>query len=120
MVQVIPAHKLNIIDLNTKFGLKGAEDDTFFREWRDRLPEITDLEKQVLDRAKANYLSLVEHREISENMVKMVILAPLLTWSGFYRLPFDVIDEKSIEVSVEDTEEVIRGRLDVIVLKDHL
>ncbi|NET05502.1 MAG: restriction endonuclease subunit R [Symploca sp. SIO2B6] len=120
MVQVIPAHQLNIINLNTKFGLTQAEDDTFFIEWRDRLPEITDLEKQVLDLAKANYLSLVEHREISENMVKMVILAPLLAWSGFYRLPFDVIDEKSIEISVKDTEEVIRGRLDVIVLKDHL
>lgn len=61
MVQVIPAHQLNIIDLNTKFGLNRAEDDTFFIEWRDNLPEISSLEKQMLDPIEASYLNLVEH-----------------------------------------------------------
>ncbi|MEQ9233269.1 type I restriction endonuclease [Coleofasciculus sp. E2-BRE-01] len=63
---------------------------------------------------------MIKHREISENMVKLVVLCPLLTWTDFYHLPFDVVDEQSIEVTVQDQEEVVRGRLDIMVLKDHL
>jgi hypothetical protein len=33
----------------------------FFREWQDDLPEITDLEKQALDRVKASYLNLIKY-----------------------------------------------------------
>lgn len=119
MIQVIQAQKLNIIDLKAKFSLTLADDDQFFTEWFDELPEITALEKQVLDRAKVNYLSLVERREISENMVKMVVVSPLLDLAEFYRLPFDIRDEKSIEVSVEDRDEIVRGRLDILVFKYH-
>ncbi|MEQ8539590.1 MAG: type I restriction endonuclease [Coleofasciculus sp. D1-CHI-01] len=120
MVQVIQAQTLNIIDLEQKFGLTQADDDQFFSEWYENLTEISDLEKQVLDRVKSNYLSLVKHREISENMVKLVVLGPLLTWTDFYHLPFDVVDEQSMEVTVQDQDELVRGRLDIMVLKDHL
>lgn len=120
MVQIIQAQTLNIIDIEQKFGLTQADDHHFFSEWYENIPQISDLEKQVLDRVKSNYLNLVKHREISENMVKLVVLGPLLTWTDFYNLPFDVIDEQSMEVTVKDQDEVVRGRLDIIVLKDHL
>jgi len=120
MVQIIQAQTLNIIDLEQKLGLTQADDDHFFSEWYENLPDIYDLETQVLDRVKSNYLSLIKHREISGNMVKLVVLGLLLTWTDFYHLPFDVVDEQSIEVTVQDQEEVVRGRLDIMVLKDHL
>lgn len=119
MVQVIQVQKLNIIDLEQKFSLKLADENQFFTEWFDALPEITDIEKQVLDRAKLNYLSLVKRREISENMVKMVVVSPLLDLADFYRLPFDIKDEKSIDISVESRDEIVRGRLDILVFKYH-
>lgn len=119
MVQVIQAQKLNIIDLEQKFSLQLADENQFFTEWFDALPEITDIEKQVLDRAKVNYLSLVKRREISENMVKMVVVSPLLDLADFYRLPFDIKDEKSIDISVESRDEIVRGRLDILVFKYH-
>jgi hypothetical protein len=116
MAQVIQAQNINLIDLKEKFGLKLSDDRQFFTEWLEHLPEIADLEKQYLDRVKVNYLNLVEHRPISEEMVKMVVLSPLLDLAGFYRPPFYVETETSVEISAEDEGEIVKGRVDVLVL----
>ena len=117
MVQVIQAQNINIVYLEEKFGLKLTDSDQLFTEWLDNLPGITDLEKQYLDRVKTNYRSLVERRPISEEMVKMVVLSPLLDLADFYRPPFYVETESSIEIALEDEGEIVRGRIDVMVLK---
>lgn len=116
MAQVIQAQNINLIDLKEKFGLKLSDERQFFTEWLEHLPEIADLEKQYLDRVKVNYLNLVEHRPISEEMVKMVVLSPLLDLAGFYRPPFYVETETSVEISAEDEGEIVKGRIDVLVL----
>lgn len=117
MVQVIQAQNINIVYLEEKFGLRLTDSDQFFTEWLDNLPEVTDLEKQYLDRVKTNYLSLMKRRPISEEMVKMVVLSPLLDLADFYRPPFYVETENSIEIALEDEGEIVRGRIDVLVLK---
>ncbi|WP_250122720.1 type I restriction endonuclease [Chroococcidiopsis sp. CCMEE 29] len=116
MAQVIQAQNINLIDLKEKFGLKLSDERQFFTEWLEHLPEIADLEKQYLDRVKVNYLNLVEHRPISEEMVKMVVLSPLLDLAGFYRPPFYVETETSVEISAEDEGEIVKGKIDVLVL----
>jgi len=117
MVQLIQAQNLSIVDLEEKFSLNLAESDQFFTEWVGNLPENTDLEKQYLDRVKENYLSLVKRRLILEEMIKMVVISPLLDLVGFYRSPFYVETETSIEIAVEDKAEIVRGRIDVLVLQ---
>lgn len=117
MVQVIQAQSINIVYLEEKFGLRLTDSDQLFTEWLDNLPETTDLEKQYLDRVKTNYLSLVKRRPISEEMVKMVVLSPLLDLADFYRPPFYIETENSIEIALEDEGEIVRGRIDVMVLK---
>lgn len=120
MVQVIQAQDITLSQLTELFSLTITDDDQFFTEWLDNLPELTDQEKQQLDRVKSNYISLVNRHPISENIVKMVVVEHLLDLADFYRLPFDVKDEKSVELSVLDEDKVVRGRLDFLVFKNQL
>ncbi|BAY10519.1 hypothetical protein NIES2098_36910 [Calothrix sp. NIES-2098] len=55
---------------------------------------------------------------ILENAVKMIVLSPLLDLAGFYREPFLLATEESIEIAIEDEGEVIRGRIDVLVIQE--
>ena len=119
MVQTIQAKDLSLHDIKEKFGLKQAEDEQFFREWIDNLPELTDLEKSLLDQVKADFLYLAEY-PMPESLVKMVVLSPILALAGFYRSPFRVAAEAPVQISTEDEEEIIHGLIDVLVLQNQL
>ncbi|HEY9872073.1 MAG TPA: hypothetical protein V6D12_01485, partial [Candidatus Obscuribacterales bacterium] len=82
MVQLIAATAINLHDLESRFQLHLFDDDQSFREWQDDLPEITELEKEQLDRVKACYLNLVQYSMLEE-AVKMVVVSPLLNLAGF-------------------------------------
>ena len=49
MVQTIQARNVALNDLETNFKIEWVENDQFFREWQDDLPEISDYEKQRLE-----------------------------------------------------------------------
>lgn len=117
MVQIIAATNINLYDLETKFGLQRVDDDQFFREWVDDLPELTDLEKQKLDRVKANYFNLAK-RPMLETTVKMVVLSPLLDMANFYLSPFSIVAEEEVQISAEDDGTIVRGRIDVLVVQN--
>ncbi|MCD8485919.1 MAG: restriction endonuclease subunit R [Desertifilum sp.] len=119
MVQILPAEKLTLYDLEKQFNLQLATEGPFFQEWKDPLPPITDSEHQNLERLKASYLHLAK-RPMLEEMVKMVVLSPLLDMAGFYLPPFYSTSEESIEIREEDRGVVIRGKIDVLVLQDQL
>ncbi|WP_353933065.1 type I restriction enzyme HsdR N-terminal domain-containing protein [Okeanomitos corallinicola TIOX110] len=55
-----------------------------------------------------------------ENTVKMVVLAPLLDLAGFYHKPFRIETETGVALEMEDEGTIIRGRIDVLVLKNRL
>ncbi|MBD2775849.1 type I restriction endonuclease [Iningainema tapete] len=120
MVQTIQARNVTLHDLKTKFGLQLVEDKQFFREWQDNLPEINDLEKQRLDRAKASYSNLLEYPPLLENTVKMVVLSQLLELANFYLPPFHIKSEKSVEISAEDEGVIVKGDIDVLVVSEQL
>ena len=120
MTQVIQAQNIGLAYLEERFGLQQAEDEAFFPEWLKNLPEITDLEKQNLDKIKVNFLRLVKRPPLSEATVKLVVLSPLLNLAGFYDEPFYIRGEQSIDISVEDEGEIIRGRIDVLVIQEQL
>jgi hypothetical protein len=120
MVQIIQAQNINLAYLEENFQLQKSEVEEFFPEWLQKLPQITDLEKQFLDRVKANFLHLIMQPPFLENAVKMVVLSPLLDLAGFYNNPFYLATEKSIELAVKDNEEIVRGRIDVLVAQQQL
>jgi hypothetical protein len=119
MMPIIQAETLTLYDLEKKFGLEQVADRQFFDEWQEPLPDLSELEKQRLDRTKAQYFHL-SGRPILEEMVKMVIVSPLLDLAGFYNPPFYSVSEKSVKLSIKDEQVTIRGKIDVLVLQDQL
>lgn len=117
MTQMIQARNFTLNDLEAKFGLRPTNGNRFLSEWLDNLPQLTDLDKQSLDRVRDNYFNLLKYRPLSENLVKMVVLSPLLDLAGFYRSPFRVETETSMQISAEDEGEIVQGRIDLLILQ---
>ncbi|MHC5737709.1 restriction endonuclease subunit R [Nostoc sp.] len=118
MVKFIQAQNIGLAYLEERFSLQIAEDEAFFTEWFENLSEITDLEKQDLDRIKLYFLRLVKHPPLSEETVKLVVLSPLLNLARFYDEPFYMRGEESIEIFAEDEGEIIRGIIDILVIQE--
>lgn len=117
MTQSLQAKTLTLRDVKTKFNLQLAEDEQFFAEWIDDLPEITDEEKRYLDKIKAGYTNSAEYPMI-EDTVKMVVLAPLLFLADFYLTPFHIESEKSVELVTVDEDILVKGSIDILLLME--
>lgn len=50
----------------------------------------------------------------------VLMVSPLLNIAGFYDPPFRVRAEESVQLVLEDSEEILQGRLDVLVLLNQL
>ncbi len=118
MVNILQAQAVNLRDLIDQFGIQLVEDEQFFREWQDDLPELTDLDKQLLDKVKVGYINLLNYPPLLENVIRMAVLDPMLFIGDFYLAPFYVKAETSVEIVSEDEGTIIRGKMDTLVLKD--
>ncbi len=116
MTQAISASELTLNEVETKFHLQQAKDEQFFSEWQENLPELSEPEKQSLDQVKADFLYLNKY-PLFEEAVKMVVLSPLLTSAGFYRMPFRITEEVPIQIAVEEEGQIVRGRIDILVIQ---
>ena len=76
--------------------------------------------KSAVIRIADNYLNLIKFRPMLEETVKMVVLSPLLDFAGLYQRPFRITTEQSTEIVLEDKDQVVKGRIDVLVLKKQL
>jgi hypothetical protein len=119
MVQTLPIERLTIYDLEQQFGLQEVADGSFFSEWQGDLPALSSAEQERLARVEAAYANL-ERRSLLENTVKLAVVAPLLDLAGLFLPPFYVTTEKSVEITALTDELTLKGRLDVLVLKDQL
>ncbi len=120
MTTTFLAQAVNLRDLIDNFDIELVEDEQFFLEWQVDLPEINNLERQLLDKVKAGYINLLNYSPLLEDVVKMTVLDPLLFIADFYLKPFYVKAEESIEISSEDDGIIIKGRIDTLVLREQL
>ena len=118
MVQTLQARNVNIRDLIDQFGLQLVRDRQFFTEWQENLPELTDQEKHFLDKVREGFFNLMQYPPYLEKAVQVSVLSPLLLLADFFLHPFQIRTEQSTEVVSEDEGVVIRGQLDIIVLKE--
>jgi predicted type IV restriction endonuclease len=119
MVQVIAAKDVTLKELKQNLGLQISQDPAFFTEWLDGFTPLSEEDHHLLDRVKANFLELMEDPPMLENTVKTVVLAPLLDLAGFHK-PFRIETETAIAIEMKDEEAIIRGRIDVLVIKNRL
>jgi hypothetical protein len=117
MAQTIAADQLTLYELEQQFGVQHAPDTQFFPEWQGDLPALNRQEKQRLKRVQAAYANL-SRRSMLENTVKMAIVSPLLDLAGFFLPPFYVNTEAEVHVIAQEDDLLVRGRIDILVLKD--
>ncbi|MEQ8973082.1 MAG: restriction endonuclease subunit R [Coleofasciculus sp. C1-SOL-03] len=120
MVQIIQAQDIDLRYLIENYRLQRVEDNQFFPEWQEDLPDLSDSDKQQLDKVKAGYLNLLNYPPLLEDVVRMDVLDPILFIGDFYLAPFYVKSEQSIDIVEEDDGVIIRGRIDTLVLKNQL
>ncbi|QYO63676.1 type I restriction endonuclease [Leptolyngbya sp. 7M] len=110
----------SLAEAEIRLGLRRTEDEDFFREWQNDLPPLSTTEQEAL---KVVWRRLLYHRadsELLEGAVMLLVVAPLLELAGFYDPPFKLKAEAAIEIAVNDGEEILRGRIDALVLQNQL
>jgi hypothetical protein len=109
-----------LAEAEARFHLSRTEDESFFPEWCVDLPTLTDAEKSSLIELRRRYLYQRSLGHLLENTVTLLFASPLLALAGFYDPPFTIKAEESVQLILADSEEVLQGRLDVLVLKEQV
>ena len=121
MVQLLRiSEETSLEGLERDFQLQRNDDRDFFGEWRQELVNLSQGDRDVLKRITEFYKNISRKSVVSENIVKMAILSPLLDLAGFYSSQFAIADEESITVSAIDGETIYRGRIDILVIQQSL
>ena len=108
MVQTVGITKAitNLNEAHDKFNLSQTADTQFFTEWFEDLPEITDSEKEFLNRLKNRYLYYAADGEITEGTIDRIMVSPLLDLIGLFDLPFKIRGEKFVKVEIDNGDTV--------------
>lgn len=107
----------SINEAESRFNFRRITDLQFFSEWQENLPELTQSERESLDRVKNSYLYNSADGAMTEATVNLLLVSPLLYLAGFCDPPYKLRGEKSVEISVEERDEIYRGRIDALVLQ---
>ncbi len=114
-----PVSDLSLSDLKEKFGLKRDRTDSFFDNWLVSAEALSDYEQQAIARLKNNYENIIETNPLEE-VVKLVVVSPLLDLAGFYQPPFSIRAEVSTKLVATEGNQTFVGKIDVLVVKQKL
>ncbi|NJM78333.1 MAG: type I restriction endonuclease subunit R [Acaryochloridaceae cyanobacterium RU_4_10] len=106
-------------EVETRLGLNRSEDSAFFREWRESLPNLSEAEQDRLTILRQRLLYHRADGDLLEGSVMLLVASPLLELAGFYDAPFKMKAEAAVEIAVDDGEEVLRGRIDALILQQN-
>jgi type I site-specific restriction endonuclease len=115
---VLTAHEVTLAELRDRFGIARSTDPQFFSEWMAPQSVLTVAEVAAIDRIQQNYLSQLEVQSLNEETVKMVVVSPLLDVAGFYRSPYTIDSEVSVELQeVDENGASLIRRIDTLILR---
>jgi len=107
-------------DVESRFGLVRSVDSDFFLEWQQSFENLTQLEESTLDRIKHSYLRHINEGFLSEGVVNLLVVSPLLFLANFLDAPFSLRSEESVEIVDQDRDITYKGRIDALVFKENL
>jgi Type I restriction enzyme R protein N terminus (HSDR_N) len=105
--------------VESRLGLTRSEDKTFFTEWWESLPDLSGVEQDRLTILRQRLLYHRADGDLLEGSVMLLVASPLLELAGFYDAPFKLKAEASVEIVVDDGEEILRGRIDALILQQN-
>ncbi|MGF1499297.1 MAG: type I restriction endonuclease subunit R [Elainellaceae cyanobacterium] len=108
---------LSMAALQQRFGIVPSQDQQFFSEWANDLPTLTSPEKNTLDQIKARFDRHRNQGPLAEGTINQLLISPLLTLAGLYDEPFFVSTEPSLEIELKDQDEILRGRIDTLIIQ---
>ena len=116
MAETLQANRITLVQLAEDFGLVANTAEAAFLEWQESTAELTAREMETVEEIKQEYLHLARY-DLLEPVVKLVVLSPLLKLAGFYRPPFYIAAEKSIDLISQDGDLTVRGQIDILVFQ---
>lgn len=122
MVKIKPISKTitSLLDLRERFNLTPTTSEQFSSEFTQDLPELTDSERATLDQIKNRFIRHRERGSLAEGTINHLVISPLLTLAGLYDEPFFVTTEPEVELLLEDRDELLRGRIDTLIIQQQL
>ncbi len=116
------ASGITLRHLRQTFGVELNSNDNFFSNWLKTAPPLTESEQVGLNRLCNNYTYLSQEEPPLEEVVKLVVVSPLLDLAGFYQAPFFMKTEVSTSLEIADELNIapIQGRIDILVVQDGL
>jgi len=110
----------SLAEAESRLNLSRTEDEAFFTEWQAQLPSPSDSEQTALDTLRRRLLYHRADRELLEGAVTLLVASPLFELAGFYDRAFRMKAEAAIEIAIDDGEETLRGRIDILILQNQL
>ncbi|NEQ65665.1 MAG: type I restriction endonuclease subunit R [Symploca sp. SIO2D2] len=122
MVQTKPISKTitSLDDLEERFNLHPTENQQFFPEWHQDLPELTDFEIATLDQIRNRFLRHRKRGSLAEGTINHLVISPLLSLAALYDEPFLITTEPEVKLLLEDRDELLRGRIDTLIIQQKL
>ncbi|MEO0406664.1 MAG: restriction endonuclease subunit R [Cyanobacteria bacterium P01_A01_bin.135] len=120
MATTIPVSRLTLPEITEKQGLRLASEPQFFTEWQPPRPTLNPQERHYLTQVEQDYFDQLRRDTLSEGLIKLVVISPLLHLAGFYRAPYQVKLEEPVQIELTEQNETWRGRIDALVIQDRL
>ena len=114
MTQNLEASQLSLNDVRHLLQLQEQEGDAFTDFFS--LEPLSELEQQEILKIRTDFRRYLSAGKVSEELVKFLVLSPLMRLAGFFDIPILLTMEDSIPIEVEDGDILIKGRLDVLAV----
>jgi len=118
MPSITAARDLSLYDLETKFKVQLAIVPDILETWLQKEPVLEETEITALRRIQQHYFNLDRRRPLLEDLVKMVVLSPLLDLAGFYDCDSEIRTEEKVEISLNDEDTIVRGFIDIVIAQE--